>query len=66
MADGPDTNLTPSQDNAEAALNEAHDAAAQLQASVGRSAGGREISMVVTKIDEAMLWLAAFNKTQEG
>jgi len=65
MADGPDTNLTPSQDNAEAALNEAHDAAAQLQASVGRSTGGREISMVVTKIDEAMLWLAAFNKTQE-
>jgi len=66
MADGADTNLTPSQDNAEAALNEAHDAAAQLQASVGRNAGGREISMVVTKIDEAMLWLAAFNKTQEG
>jgi hypothetical protein len=50
----------------EADLNEAHDAAAQLQASVGRSAGGREISMVITKIDEAMLWLAAFNKTQES
>ena len=65
---GPVSTLSPTTQSrkCEADLNEAHDAAAQLQASVGRSEGGREISMVITKIDEAMLWLAAFNKTQEG
>lgn len=50
----------------EAALNAAHKFAAQLQTQVGRSEGGREISLVITKIDEAMLWLAAFNKSQEA
>lgn len=48
------------------ALSAAHQFAAQLQTLVGRSEGGREISLTNTKIDEANMWLASFIKTQES
>jgi hypothetical protein len=47
-------------------LNQADDSIQRMQQAIGRGDGGRELALVKTKIDEAMLWLAAFDKTQEG
>lgn len=65
----PEESMTEAQATAfhlKTALSAAHEFAAQLQTIVGRSEGGREISLAITKIDEANMWFAAFNKTQES
>jgi len=49
----------------EAGVDEALDAAAQLQAAEGRSPRGRELALLITKLDEAKLWLGEYNR-QKG
>lgn len=52
-------------DQLEKDLNSAQDAVLKKMEEIGRGPGGRQLSLVNTKIEEAMLWLAAFDKTQE-